>query len=54
MTKKISLNEKILLAGAMGMVGRSTHLKLIEKGYGNKVHDGKIFTPKKEYHDLCP
>ena len=53
MEKKISLNEKILIAGAKGMVGRATHAKLLEKGYGNKFCDGKIFCPDRHELDLA-
>ena len=52
MTKKSYLMKKVLIAGSRGMVGRATHKKLIEKGYGNNSLDGKIFAPSKNELDL--
>ena len=52
MANKITFNEKILIAGSRGMVGRATYKKLINKGYGNHLLDGKIFTPSKKELDL--
>ena len=44
MVKKISLNEKIFVAGANGMVGNAICRALFKKGYG-KVNGGDILKP---------
>ena len=45
---KISLNERILIAGATGMAGSAINRALIKFGYGNKVNDGIILTPNRQ------
>ena len=52
MQNKISLNEKIFIAGAHGMVGRATSKKLIELNYGSKKNNGIIYTPSRSELDL--
>ena len=52
MAKKIQLNERIFLAGANGMVGKTTYKLLKEYGYGGEGNNGKIFTPSREELDL--
>ena len=52
MKKKIALNERIFIAGSKGMVGRATHLKLIERGYGKKSRGGELLTPNRNELDL--
>lgn len=52
MSKIISLNSKIFLAGGNGLVGRAILRKLLESGYGNKENNGKIFTPTSKELDL--
>ena len=49
---KVTLNEKILLAGAYGMVGSSIYKALKKCGYGNKDLGGEIFTPKRKDLDF--
>ena len=41
--KKISLDEKIFVAGASGMVGSATCRVLHKYGYGENSNGGKIF-----------
>ena len=43
----INFEEKILVAGATGMAGRSICAELKNAGYGNKKNRGKIYTPTK-------
>ena len=52
MKKKISLNEKIFIAGSSGMVGSSIYRALIKNGYGKKECDGALFTPKRNKLNL--
>ena len=47
-SKKINLNERILVAGANGMAGSAITKTLVEEGYGNKYLGGIIFTPSKK------
>ena len=51
MVKKISLNEKIFVAGANGMVGNAICRALFKKGYG-KVNGGDILKPNRKELDL--
>ena len=51
MVKKISLNEKIFVAGAKGMVGKSICRALLKKGYG-KANEGELLIPSREELDL--
>ena len=51
MKKKISLNERILVAGASGMVGSAICRALHKHGYG-KINEGKIFAPTRIELDL--
>ena len=48
MKKLIDFDEKILVAGANGMVGKSVINNLIKKGYGLSKHNGKIFVPNRK------
>ena len=43
MSKEIFLDDKIFIAGASGMVGSAINRKLINEGYGQEKHKGKIF-----------
>ncbi len=52
MKKKISLSDKIFVAGANGMAGSAICRNLYKKGYGDKNNDGIIFTPKRVELDL--
>lgn len=52
MNKKISLDSRIFIAGANGMVGRATLRKLQESGYGGKENNGIILTPSRKELDL--
>ncbi len=45
MGKRISLDDKIFIAGASGMAGSAITRQLIKKGYGNTQFGGKLFTP---------
>ena len=45
MSKKINLDEKILVAGSSGMAGSAICRSLKKAGYGDKKLKGKIFTP---------
>ena len=51
MTKKISLNEKIFVAGSKGMVGKAICRALFNKGYG-KANGGDILIPTRKELDL--
>ena len=51
MDNKISISDKILIAGSRGMVGSAINRILIKKGYGNSQHNGKIFTPTRKELD---
>ncbi len=48
MKKKIFLNDKILIAGASGMVGSAINRNLVQNGYGDKKNGGVIFTPSRK------
>ena len=50
---KISLNEKIFVAGANGMVGSAVKRLLSKKGYGLKSNNGIIFAPDKTKLNLA-
>ena len=52
MSKKISLNEKIFIAGSNGMVGSAICRSLIKNGYGNKKNTGILLTPKRQELNL--
>ena len=43
MKKKISINDKIFIAGARGMAGSAIHRSLIKNGYGNHENGGCFF-----------
>ncbi len=47
MSKKINLDEKILVAGSSGMAGSAICRSLKKAGYGDKKLKGKIFTPQR-------
>jgi len=51
-SKKINLDERILVAGANGMAGSAITKTLIEEGYGNKNLGGILFTPSKKEVDF--
>ena len=48
MEKKISLKEKILVAGAKGMVGSAICRALKKSNYGNPKNGGSILSPSKK------
>ena len=50
--KKISLDEKIFVAGASGMVGSATCRVLHKYGYGSNSNGGKILIPSRKEVDL--
>lgn len=50
--KKISLQEKIFIAGANGMAGSAIYKSLKKLGYGNKNLGGEILTPSRNDLDL--
>ena len=50
--KQIQIHEKILIAGASGMVGSAINRALLKKGYGNKSNGGDIFTPSRKELDF--
>ena len=49
---KISLNEKIFIAGATGMAGSAIKRKLKKNGYGNIYDGGRLFCPTRKELDL--
>ena len=51
MAKNISLNEKIFVAGAKGLVGSAICRALYKNGYG-KINGGEVFLPTREELDL--
>lgn len=51
--KKISLNEKIFIAGSTGMVGKAIKEILLNNNYGLKENCGEIFTPSRKELDLA-
>lgn len=50
--RQIQIHEKILIAGASGMVGSAINRALLKKGYGNKSNGGDIFTPSRKELDF--
>ena len=52
MTKKLSLDEKIFIAGSNGMVGRAIKRGLIKYGYNNSTNKGLILSPNRSELDL--
>ena len=52
MKNKISLNEKILVAGSSGMAGGAILRSLKDSGYGRKENNGALFTPKRSELNL--
>ena len=52
MKNKISLDDKIFIAGSGGMVGSATCRMLLQKGYGKKENNGILFKPKRKELDL--
>ena len=52
MKKLISLDEKIFVAGANGMVGKSICRILKKKGYCNELMGGKLLAPDRENLNL--
>ena len=51
MEKKISLNERIFVAGANGMAGKAICRALVYKGYG-KADGGVIMKPTRKELDF--
>ncbi len=49
---KISLNDRIFIAGASGMAGNAIKKTLLKKGYGRKDHSGLLFTPTRKELNL--
>ena len=49
---KITLGEKIFLAGSNGMVGSAIYKKLIENGYGEVANNGKLLAPNRKELEL--
>ena len=52
MNKKISLDEKIFIAGANGMAGSAIERALRNAGYGQSVNGGNILKPDRNELDL--
>ncbi len=52
MEKKISLKDRIFIAGASGMAGSAIKRKLIKYGYGNIKIGGALLTPSRKDLDL--
>ena len=52
MKKEIEQNERILIAGANGMVGKSIERSLLKSGYGKKENNGLLLTPSRQDLDL--
>ncbi len=50
--KFITLSEKILIAGANGMVGNAINDSLKKSGYGNPKNNGKLLTPSRNEIDF--
>lgn len=50
--KRISLDEKIFVAGATGMVGSATCRALYKYGYGSNSNGGKILKPSRKELNL--
>ena len=49
--RQIQIHEKILIAGASGMVGSAINRALLKKGYG-KENEGELLIPTREELDL--
>ena len=52
MGKKISLEDKIFVAGSTGMAGGAIYRKLRKHNYGNINNNGHIFTPNRKELNL--
>ncbi len=52
MKKEIQHNERIFIAGANGMVGKSIKRSLLKSGYGIKENNGLLLTPSRKELDL--
>jgi GDP-L-fucose synthase len=52
MNKKISISDKIFVAGSTGMVGKSVTNLLRDKGYGSEDFGGALLTPPRSELDL--
>ena len=52
MKKKISLDDRIFIAGSNGMAGRAIHKSLKKAGYGSIKQNGAILTPTRKDLDL--
>ena len=50
--KKISLSDKIFVAGSSGMVGKAVIKKLKSQGYGSSKFGGLILKPRRKELDL--
>ncbi len=50
--KKITLKEKIFIAGSNGMAGSAIYKMLKKSGYGNKEFGGEILAPTRKDLDL--
>ena len=52
MQTKLTLNEKIFIAGSSGMVGSAIKRALIEQGFYDDSSGGILLTPNREDLDL--
>ena len=52
MGKKISIEDKIFVAGSTGMAGGAICRTLRQHNYGNIENNGYIFTPKRKELNL--
>ena len=52
MKKKISLSDKIFIAGSLGMVGSAIQRSFLKSGYGFDENGGKLLTPSRKTLDL--
>ena len=52
MTKKITFQDKFLIAGSSGMAGSAIHRMLKVYGYGSNQFGGKLFTPSRKELNL--
>ena len=52
MTKKISLGDKIFVAGSSGMAGSAICRMLVKSGYGQPKNNGLLLTPKRKELNL--
>ncbi len=48
MTKKISLDDRIFIAGSNGMAGKAIYKSLKKAGYGSIKNNGILLTPKRK------